>query len=352
MRDRYLDASKGVLIVAVVLGHFLEGWAPAGPFTTQPGWNQQPYQALLTFIYLFHMPLFIALAGVTARSGTAFNRAVGMVALYAPLQVIQIQLYGRELTWDTFVRPSYALWFILALAVWLLLLPLVDLLPRLTLLASVALAVIAGLSDFDPSTAYTRAIFYFPFFVAGHVYGKRLLERYRGAKVPWRLLAALVALAVAAVYSRSDVSPYWPTGQATLLSLDVDDQTMLLGRAATLAAMAVTSVAILAVLPRSGRVLEALGQRSLGIYVMHQFVVLELRPDIPDWTRDQMLAACFGLTVATVLVAQLPPFDRFFRDWAKMWGDAATKPFSLLRRATRRRPPAEHPRPPQHAAQP
>ncbi|MEX3012704.1 acyltransferase family protein [Acinetobacter baumannii] len=55
MRNLHIDATKGVLIFLVVLGHYLERLI---------GWNEPLNQAILGSIYFVHMPAFIFISGI------------------------------------------------------------------------------------------------------------------------------------------------------------------------------------------------------------------------------------------------------------------------------------------------
>ncbi len=55
MRNLHIDATKGVLIFLVVLGHYLERLI---------GWNEPLNQAILGSIYFVHMPAFIFISGM------------------------------------------------------------------------------------------------------------------------------------------------------------------------------------------------------------------------------------------------------------------------------------------------
>ena len=125
-RDRRLDVLKGLLITGVVLGHFLETSGGGPPSGLYPGWDHEPQRTVLTFLYLFHMPLFIFLAGITARERDLVHRVVQMVGLFAVLQVAYLLIRPQyELTLDAFVHPVYGLWFLLAMGWWLATLPIV-----------------------------------------------------------------------------------------------------------------------------------------------------------------------------------------------------------------------------------
>lgn len=52
-RDLYWDSLKAILIILVVYGHMISPYAPDGSFN----------RAMCSFIYTFHMPLFIFISG-------------------------------------------------------------------------------------------------------------------------------------------------------------------------------------------------------------------------------------------------------------------------------------------------
>ena len=58
MRSTLIDNAKGGLIFLVVLGHYLE---------KSGGWSNQCLNAVLSTIYLFHMPAFVFLVGITTK---------------------------------------------------------------------------------------------------------------------------------------------------------------------------------------------------------------------------------------------------------------------------------------------
>lgn len=64
VRNHRLDRAKGILIFTVVLGHLL---ARASP------WESDVLSAPMYLIYAFHMPAFIFLAGITAKSNRLRN---------------------------------------------------------------------------------------------------------------------------------------------------------------------------------------------------------------------------------------------------------------------------------------
>ncbi|TJY67440.1 hypothetical protein E4J89_15285 [Arthrobacter sp. CAU 1506] len=76
-RDHRIDTAKGALIVLVVLGHLLE---------VTNFWDAETFRLALTAIYLFHMPAFVFLAGITAKANRLPERAGGILLLLLTFQ--------------------------------------------------------------------------------------------------------------------------------------------------------------------------------------------------------------------------------------------------------------------------
>ena len=173
----HVDVLKGAGILLVVFGHFIE----------QPAGDSALLKTLYVGIYSFHMPLFVFLSGIFARQTLKTKDYRKIVwTLFVPLVVFQIVYVGvgRWTGWGTYppLAPYWILWFIASLIAWRLLLPLFA--SPIGLLVATLGAVLAG---FDQSVGYalsaSRTIYFLPFFILGHLYGRQLIalaERHRG----------------------------------------------------------------------------------------------------------------------------------------------------------------------------
>jgi fucose 4-O-acetylase-like acetyltransferase len=320
-RDRRLDVLKGLLITGVVLGHFLETSGGGPPSGLYPGWDHEPQRTVLTFLYLFHMPLFIFLAGITARERDLVHRVVQMVGLFTVLQVAYLLIRPQyELTLDAFVHPVYGLWFLLAMGWWLATLPIVRRLGHwalpVALVVSLA-AVVAPFSDTDIG-AWSRAVCYWPFFVAGQLYGTQVLRRTAPTRVLRMLAAAVVGAGVTGAVMLSGLDPNWFRGDSIAATMNETDGTAVLARMVSLVAAVTLSWAVLTLVPRHLALVEGLGRRSLGVYALHIPVVFFAQA----WFEDVGLAmwpasgVAVLMTVATLSVLRLPVFDRAVRTTA------------------------------------
>jgi fucose 4-O-acetylase-like acetyltransferase len=307
MRDRTIDAAKGLGILLVVLGH--SRLAPSGG-------------ELHRLIFSFHMPLFFVLAGVFLRAGdgllpaararaatllwpyAAVSLAVGIVRLprlvatpewpEAGLQFVAGVLYGTGPT-----IPWPPLWFLphlfLASLLALVLAKLARGPVREGLLAAVLLVagtviVRAGIA---PARGLPWSADLLPVTVAWVLVGHALGPALRGAALPWPGLL-LAAAGVAALHFGTDAvvdlnrrqidSPLVTTLQ-TLLGIGV-----CLGFASLLAAT------------RAGAALCYLGARTMPVLLLHWFLLAAVFAALAD------RGAGFGASaVASVAAACLLP---------------------------------------------
>ncbi|MGZ4589511.1 MAG: acyltransferase family protein [Actinomycetes bacterium] len=272
-RDPWPDNTKLVLIVLVAVGHLLSN----GITDRVPAAH-----ALYVWIYLFHMPAFIFLAGYFASSRQVTERSLQNIvtrlivpfATFTVLYAVAIKAAnGRALRVD-FVDPYWLLWFLPALAAWRLMTPMVLNL-RWPLGISVLLGLGVGLldrvaQDFTLSRIFALA----PFFILGAV---TTPERLKGLNQPLArlggaavLLVTLVLVALLHTHIGTPGALYWDQGyegqgMPTLLGLGA--------RALMYVVGTLMLLAVLAVVPTRRTWLTGIGAASIYIYLLHGFVV-------------------------------------------------------------------------------
>jgi len=216
-RDHRLDAAKGILIGLVVLGHLLEAVA---------SWDARTTRLPLTAIYLFHMPAFVFLAGVTAKATNLLRRlgtfAVILLAAQG-LYFATVQLLDLNRSFSPLV-PFWILWFLLAMIWWFLLLPVVQRFPKASLAGSVMLAAVAGTIGWvDYTLSLSRAAVFLPFFVLGATYGKRILAAVPRLPLAVKLACGVVAVAAWLLLYKLRIEQAWLYGSTPFYRLDVAD---------------------------------------------------------------------------------------------------------------------------------
>ncbi len=310
-RDLRLDTAKGLLIFAVVLGHFLEEIG---------SWKADGTRLALTGIYMFHMPAFVFLAGVTAKTSRLGQRigtfAVILVAFQA-LYFVFVSVLGIDRQF-AIERPFWILWFLLGMMWWLLLLPVVTRFPKATIALSIVIALVVGaLDSVGYSLSLSRALVFLPFFVVGATYGKRIVRALGDATWAWKAIALVAAVGAWLLVYSQDIPHQWLYGSFSFDRLDTPDVLGLGTRAALLILATVAISALLCISPNRQGFVARLGRNSLAIYVLHGFVVLaaaEVLPAIQDqWGSTGVLALGLALAAVTTVLLGLPVFENSIR---------------------------------------
>lgn len=315
-RFGHIDALKGAGILLVVFGHLIE----------KPSGQSMLLQALYTGIYSFHMPLFVFLSGIFARE-TLSSRDYRKIVwtLFFPLLVFQLVYLGAgQLTgWYSYspFTPYWLLWFIASLICWRLLLPLFA--SPVGLTAAILGAIFVG---YDDAVGYAlssaRTIYFLPFFVLGHLYGRALVALASRHRPAFSCLFLFSMLAVTAWWLNGlDGSAL--TGSRDYGSASPFSAYPGLGRLLVLSLSLGGVLGFCALIPGRSALLAWFGERSLPIYLLHGLAVMVLisagaADPIP---QPLLLPTLLGMTVLVATAAArfdgpmrslfAPPADTF-----------------------------------------
>ena len=175
-RDFLFDNYKAFLIIMVVIGHFL-----------QPCYkNNIVLNILKIFIYTFHMPAFVFVSGYFSKKNVSWKTAVQkMLIPYLSFQVIYYMYYtygiGIDTKW-TLEYPKFSLWYLLALFAWKLITPYFRKLPHFFL---ISLGMGVGFGCLELTGTYlsiSRIVVFYPFFLAGMLFDRNSLAKWRAMK--------------------------------------------------------------------------------------------------------------------------------------------------------------------------
>lgn len=301
-----LENAKVLLLALVVAGHALE------PLV----WSRPGAKAAYVWIYAFHMPVFVAIAGHVSRPWATWPDALRtVVRLLVPLALFQLAyvaldpwVYGRPYDQGPLV-PYWLLWFLASLATWRLALPVFARSPW-TLAPAVALALGAGLVPaIGRELSLSRTLVFLPFFLAGYFARREWLEALRRpvVRVVAALLLALAALAGLRFAPTFDVR--WFYGSLPFDALGLGPTAGAAARAAQLAAGSLLGVAFLALVPQEPLAITPLGRRTLVPYLAHGLVVraaIGFGWYAEFWGLPATIGLC-ALTFATPLHRLLAP---------------------------------------------
>ncbi|GAB2611492.1 acyltransferase family protein [Streptomyces capparidis] len=325
-RDPFFDNAKLLAIVLVVMGH---AW--------QPLKDSRAVSAGYLFVYTFHMPVFILIAGHLSRSfeyrpGQTRRLITGIAVPYAVFETVYT-LYGNAVDDRgndiSLFQPWYLTWFLMALLAWRVTAPVwLAMRRRVALGASVAVALAGTASEIGSAFSLDRVLQFLPFFVAGLLLRPGDWERLRA---PGARAAAVPVLlgGVALAYWVQDkgVSSEWAVRSRSWGELGVPWTTGLPASLGLLAGSSLLVAAFLAWVPRRRTWFTALGEGTLYTYLLHGLVIRtaawEGWYDRPFWHTPAGELAVTALAVALALALSSPPVRRALRplveprlDWA------------------------------------
>ena len=273
-RNAYFDNAKLVLIFLVVFGHMIQ------PFTD----GSSGINTLYMWIYTFHMPAFIFLAGFYAKgSGNKtyiVKLAKNLLVPYLIFQLLYTVFYffiGKD-GWQAGVfHPHWSLWFLCSLFGWHILLSLFKKAPAVI---SVSLAVLIGLlvgyfGEIGHTFSLSRTFVFFPFFLLGFWLTETHVMWLKRKSVKMGSLIVLLAVG-AAIYFAPDFNSGWLLASKSYSDLGMPAYGGL-ARLLVYVTSALMAMSILAWIPVSNSRLTHFGTRTLYVYLLHGFLIQVFR---------------------------------------------------------------------------
>ena len=196
-RDYFFDNLKAVLIFLVVLGHFL-----------LPIHGDNPLVVVKRLIYIFHMPLFVFVSGYFAKKiykngQYNFKKILYLIKAYV-LFVIAIQIVYAICGFEDFVEINFfsqsgAPWYLFAMIVWYLTIPLIRRCRPLPVISvNIGLALVAGyFKNVGDFLCLSRILVFGPFFYIGYYMEQPVLEK--ALRPSYRRLVVPAAASICAV---------------------------------------------------------------------------------------------------------------------------------------------------------
>ena len=184
VRQTWIDQSRWAAIVLVVAGHaagLLRGSSSLAVMVSN-------------FVYMFHIPVLILLAGWGARRAEANGRNLVKIwwQLLLPYLLFQLVAFGVNYRFEGtvpswgFAEQTFGLWFLVALAAWRLAGPWFRGL-RGAIPIAIVLALLAGMSpEVGGLLSLSRVFIFLPLFVAGRWIVERVAAWHASANATGR----------------------------------------------------------------------------------------------------------------------------------------------------------------------
>ncbi len=304
-RDHQFDNIKAILIFLVVLGHILSRFGDSVSVTI-----------LYKIIFSFHIPAFFFVSGYFAKFDP--KKVLGrLFLLYLVFQLIQIfeRFFLRWIATGTIPKlsidiftPQWTLWYLVALMIFQLLLPVFDTENRKHQLAFLLLSLGLGFAigftaGVDNLLAISRVFVFLPFYMLGYYEKKNGFLR--TFAIGQHRTAAGVAAAVTGVvlvvcfclfHTHIRVRYLYGTDVFT------DPKSMIWRFLAWGIAFLWICILLTWVPRRSLGYLGTIGKHSMSIYLLHSLVIrVLLQTPLAGWIGSNLLT--IGITAAILTFA-------------------------------------------------
>lgn len=283
-RTLFWDNARFAAIVLVVFGHAIQRLT----------YDSDAAEALYLLVYAFHMPLFALVAGYFSssaeptrdRMARLFTDLIAPYLIFETLWTITQFLVTGRTNLDP-AQPSWTLWFLLALALFRLVLPYLALL-RAPVVWALAISVVAGyLPSIDSTFSVSRFLGLLPFFTLGWWLREHDVVARAGllaARPVWLRLVAGGVLVAAGVLAFAFVDTWRDVRLGTWFFFvdayaDLDAPQWWAGgvRLTIIALALILMAAFLLLVPRGETRWTHLGRSTMYVYLLHTFVLYPFR---------------------------------------------------------------------------
>lgn len=303
------DNAKGILIILVVLGHFLE-----------IGRQNEMKGAVYLVIYSFHMPAFLFFSGFFAKYHP--SRILYLAFQYAAFQLLYSLFNGIILksssAWD-FLRnltvPYWLLWYLPVLLYCHLLLPLWTRRSRkqqaVIWIVSVGECLLCGYCDWiGYSFSISRFLVFLPFFLLGNMMGNISPDKLRSLASGKYLLLFLVCIVLTKTICLLCSRPFTAQMLYGTYSYAIGYHPGIRLQIIFIALGWISLLTVLAntLLFQRIPILTHLGQNTLPVYLLHGFIV--------KWVAQQHFSVPFPAalfwTAGTITLLANPIICKLF----------------------------------------
>lgn len=271
-RDFYFDNAKFILIFLVVFGHLLRSFIE----------DHEQILTLYKVIYTFHMPAFIVISGYFAK-GITKKGYIGKIAkkLIMPYIIFQLiysvfyfYLYQKDVLKVDPLDPNWALWFLLSLFFWnLLLLLFTKFKAGISITIALIIGLFVGYADWiNNYLSLSRTFVFFPLFLLGYYMKK---EHFYSLIKPQVKIAAFIICTIVFIgfYFNPSTNYEWLLGSKPYSELEVSSLSAVFTRLRFYLLSLIMVFSFFSLVPKRQYFFTSLGKNTLYVYLLHGFIV-------------------------------------------------------------------------------
>lgn len=295
-RIYYWDNLKGLLIILVVLGHYLE-------------YLISEYSSLeycWTAIYSFHMPAFILTTGYFLGKSSRnpvekIPKVLGLYILMEILYMIRPILYHKKASLEIGL-PRYGCWFLLFLVYGYVLAYFLNKGHDIQIfLVSIIVSLLAGLdSSIGRLWGIGQSIYFMPYLIIGACTPiDRLLKWVRKHRLFCLFGFIIIQLELFAIRDKKWFDRRFFRGTETYADFLSEPYLGVFGRGIAYIVAGLLVLFLLGLISEEKTFLSVVGQHTLVIYLVHTFVLKNIYPELE---RFEIMNIFFRLIIVTAIV--------------------------------------------------
>ncbi|MDD2490127.1 MAG: acyltransferase family protein [Bacilli bacterium] len=273
--DYFMENSKVILIFLVVIGHF-----------TVMDYN---FPRLTNLLFTsFRMPAFIFVCGYFAKRHNLMKDLKKLLVPYLILQVIWF-LYNTFCLQINdsffFFRPAYTLWFLLSIFTMKQLVHFIDKL-KYPLFTLFFIAIIAGYTSYIGTyLSLSRTIVFFPFFYMGFKFKRdQFVNKTNNYQIKALAILLFIVLFII-LYNNQTIFTrllFFGNSSYSQIISEIYPQTKIniysgLLRVCQYIFSTIAMYCFFVLVPKEKNKLSYIGHATLGVYIVHPFIVQALR---------------------------------------------------------------------------
>lgn len=255
-----IDNLKIILIYLVVLGHVFEKLG-------------NPNSIWYNLIYIFHMPLFIFITGITFKKYILNNnyKKIILKTLYPYLFFnIIFRILGKNNSFIDFIfLPFYHLWFLISLFFWVFITNLIkNRSKKYVLIFSIVFSLLVGflkISGYYLSNS--RTITYFPFFLIGFYFKFEYLNILKKNK--WILFLLTITLFLIYYFRFFTFEKELLWGHIKYYEIYSNEYIGFFKRVILFFSSVIFSIFFLILIPNKNYIITKYGEKTFDIYIYH-----------------------------------------------------------------------------------
>ncbi len=287
-RSYWLDNAKAITMVMVVIMHV----------ALSPLYDSSDYiKILYKFINFIIMPCFMILSGYLSKNRINNRRYnVAITRLFIPYLIAQFAMYllycftgtqsiffvvsgTSQMFW---LRPTQALWYLLAMFVYQMLTPSIvhNKKPWAVLLVAGLCSLAIGFAPYIGYLSVNMLVGHYPFFLFGYFLKEKSLVALKKKRFQIGGAVIIIGLILLCVFGYQDIYhrfiPVFMNPYSSYDSLYFPGYGLLCRFLYLFAAVAV-SLSLISLTPKRKTFFSYIGQHSIYVYILHVFVYMALR---------------------------------------------------------------------------